>query len=62
MQDKVWVTGPGGEPWEVYTVKADARPDLEGRTEVELSAVAGDGSCCTATESEKAAVPAAACC
>ncbi|HSZ29184.1 MAG TPA: ArsI/CadI family heavy metal resistance metalloenzyme, partial [Pseudonocardiaceae bacterium] len=24
LQDKVWVTGPGGEPWEVYTVKADA--------------------------------------
>jgi catechol 2,3-dioxygenase-like lactoylglutathione lyase family enzyme len=23
-QDKVWVSGPGGEPWEVYTVKADA--------------------------------------
>src|ERR1700685_1708869 len=24
IQDKVWVTGPGGEPWEVYTVKGDA--------------------------------------
>ncbi|MEW1902168.1 MULTISPECIES: ArsI/CadI family heavy metal resistance metalloenzyme [unclassified Streptomyces] len=24
LQDKVWVTGPGGEPWEVYVVKADA--------------------------------------
>lgn len=24
LQDKVWVTGPGREPWEVYTVKADA--------------------------------------
>src|ERR1700722_4849626 len=24
VQDKVWVTGPGTEPWEVYTVKADA--------------------------------------
>jgi catechol 2,3-dioxygenase-like lactoylglutathione lyase family enzyme len=23
-QDKVWVTGPGGERWEVYTVIADA--------------------------------------
>ena len=23
-QDKVWVRGPGAEPWEVYTVKADA--------------------------------------
>ena len=33
VQDKVWVTGPGAEPWEVYTVTADARPDLEGKTE-----------------------------
>ncbi|GHB67304.1 glyoxalase [Streptomyces cirratus] len=24
LQDKVWVTGPGKEPWEVYTVKAEA--------------------------------------
>ena len=24
LQDKVWVTGPGGERWEVYTVLADA--------------------------------------
>ena len=24
LQDKVWVTGPGGEPWEVYVVKGDA--------------------------------------
>ncbi|WP_121829802.1 ArsI/CadI family heavy metal resistance metalloenzyme [Streptomyces sp. S1] len=24
LQDEVWVTGPGGEPWEIYTVKADA--------------------------------------
>jgi catechol 2,3-dioxygenase-like lactoylglutathione lyase family enzyme len=24
VQDKVWVTGPGKEPWEVYVVKADA--------------------------------------
>lgn len=24
VQDKVWVTGPGAEPWEVYVVKADA--------------------------------------
>ncbi|WP_030020078.1 ArsI/CadI family heavy metal resistance metalloenzyme, partial [Streptomyces monomycini] len=26
LQDKVWVTGPGKEPWEVYVVKADAGP------------------------------------
>ncbi|MDQ3763833.1 MAG: VOC family protein [Actinomycetota bacterium] len=24
VQDKVWVHGPGAEPWEVYTVLADA--------------------------------------
>ncbi|MFE7774059.1 ArsI/CadI family heavy metal resistance metalloenzyme [Streptomyces sp. NPDC057445] len=24
LQDKVWVHGPGGEPWEVYVVKAEA--------------------------------------
>ena len=39
-------TGPGGEPWEVYTVTGDAHPELEGKTEIELSAVAGDGTCC----------------
>jgi lactoylglutathione lyase len=32
-QDKVWVTGPGGEKWEIYTVLADSetfgsRPEL----------------------------------
>ena len=24
LQDKVWVDGPDGEPWEIYTVLADA--------------------------------------
>ena len=24
LQDKVWVTGPAGEKWEVYTVLADS--------------------------------------
>jgi len=24
VQDKVWVHGPGSEPWEVYVVRADA--------------------------------------
>ena len=24
VQDKVWVRGPGREPWEVYVVKSDA--------------------------------------
>jgi hypothetical protein len=37
LQDKVWVHGPGQEPWEVYVVKADAdtlgrsaQPDVNG--------------------------------
>ncbi|MEV0004338.1 ArsI/CadI family heavy metal resistance metalloenzyme [Micromonospora sp. NPDC050980] len=36
LQDKVWVRGPGDEPWEIYTVKADS-PHLEKATE---------GTCC----------------
>jgi catechol 2,3-dioxygenase-like lactoylglutathione lyase family enzyme len=62
VQDKVWVTGPGGEPWEVYTVTGDARPDLEGKTSAELSEVAGDGSCCTPAGADPGTRVAAACC
>ena len=62
VQDKVWVTGPGGEPWEVYTVTGDARPDLEGQTDAELSAVGGDGTCCRPEGSATDARVAAACC
>lgn len=25
VQDKVWVHGPGGEPWEVYVVKGEGQ-------------------------------------
>jgi catechol 2,3-dioxygenase-like lactoylglutathione lyase family enzyme len=62
VQDKVWVTGPGGEPWEVYTVTGDSRPDLEGKTAVELSVVEGDGSCCRPEGSDTDARVGAACC
>lgn len=67
VQDKVWVTGPGKEPWEVYTVLADARPDLEGKSDLGLSEVAGDSTCCqTDAPSDDVAAgekaPAAACC
>src|SRR3954451_5708730 len=62
VQDKVWVTGPGWEPWEVYTVTGDARADLEGRTELELSTVAGDGSCCTGKGSDTDVRVGATCC
>jgi hypothetical protein len=48
VQDKVWVSGPDGEPWEVYTVKADS-PVPQGDT---LRATAGaceDACACGAT-------------
>ncbi|MCE3555420.1 VOC family protein [Pseudonocardia sp. RS11V-5] len=41
LQDKVWVHGPGKEPWEVYTVKADA-PDA---TSIRPAGAAADGPC-----------------
>jgi catechol 2,3-dioxygenase-like lactoylglutathione lyase family enzyme len=46
VQDKVWVTGPGRERWEVYTVLGDVLPELEGET---AGAMACDGqtACCT---------------
>ncbi|MFJ3793336.1 ArsI/CadI family heavy metal resistance metalloenzyme [Kitasatospora sp. NPDC090091] len=49
LQDKVWVHGPGGEPWEVYTVKADA-PEASPGANTGESAGAPVGACCgTAT-------------
>ncbi|MDX2848495.1 ArsI/CadI family heavy metal resistance metalloenzyme [Actinacidiphila glaucinigra] len=43
LQDKVWVTAPGKEPWEVYVVKADA--DTLGRSADSTPAV-----CCGSGE------------
>jgi catechol 2,3-dioxygenase-like lactoylglutathione lyase family enzyme len=39
LQDKVWVHGPGQEPWEVYVVKADA--DTLGKSQTGLPDAAG---------------------
>jgi catechol 2,3-dioxygenase-like lactoylglutathione lyase family enzyme len=65
LQDKVWVTGPGGEKWEVYTVLADAGAELEGKTTADLelvrSAATGGGCCGTAPE-ESTHATASACC
>lgn len=36
-QDKVWVTGPGGERWEVYTVIADSETFGPGTAEAEAA-------------------------
>ncbi|MFF0778269.1 ArsI/CadI family heavy metal resistance metalloenzyme [Streptomyces sp. NPDC003720] len=42
LQDKVWVTGSGKEPWEIYVVKASA--DTLGR-----SAYSTPQACCRTT-------------
>ena len=54
VQDKVWVTGPGQEPWEVYVVKGDA--DVLDKP--------ADSACCDPTASTPDATPSAAsaCC
>ncbi len=41
-QDKVWVTGPDGERWEVYTVLADTESFFGT---IPLEPVAQDGCC-----------------
>lgn len=56
LQDKVWVHGPGQEPWEVYVVKADA----------DSLAKQQSSTCCTdpaaADTGSKATVAAGGCC
>src|ERR1700761_6637829 len=53
VQDKVWVTGPGGEPWEVYVVKGDA----------DVMDKAKDSVCCAPADgAEAAGEPASATC
>ena len=54
VQDKVWVTGPGQEPWEVYVVKGDADT---------LERAAGSACCSPAASTATAAAsPAASAC
>ena len=52
VQDKVWVTGPGDEPWEVYVVKGDA--DVLDKP--------ADSVCCAPTGADGTTQPDAACC
>ncbi|MGW1463646.1 ArsI/CadI family heavy metal resistance metalloenzyme [Streptomyces sp. NPDC002308] len=56
LQDKVWVHGPGKEPWEVYTVKADA--EVLGKSPALASG--GDACCTDRPEADEAATTAAA--
>jgi lactoylglutathione lyase len=65
-QDKVWVTGPGGERWEVYTVLADS--DTFGsspKTLVDAGQAPESGLCCGTARAEGASddrAAATACC
>jgi catechol 2,3-dioxygenase-like lactoylglutathione lyase family enzyme len=58
LQDKVWVDGPGGEPWEIYTVLADVDMPA-GR----LRAAGPDGAdcCATGTDASGAGSPSSCC-
>jgi catechol 2,3-dioxygenase-like lactoylglutathione lyase family enzyme len=44
QQDKVWVHGPGKEPWEVYVVKADSATFGDDTTQT------GAPECCTLSQ------------
>jgi catechol 2,3-dioxygenase-like lactoylglutathione lyase family enzyme len=58
LQDKVWVDGPGGEPWEVYTVLEDTEmPDGQLRPGPPTNA-----ACCGTRPDLAAAGPGPSCC
>ena len=64
-QDKVWVTGPGGEKWEIYTVLADS--ETFGSSPELLATDPSGGCSCGACNSNDAAADhrsesAASCC
>jgi catechol 2,3-dioxygenase-like lactoylglutathione lyase family enzyme len=50
LQDKVWVHGPGQEPWEVYVVKADADTLGKSVTPTTDDARCGATACCAPAE------------
>ncbi|WP_326624393.1 VOC family protein [Streptomyces sp. NBC_01761] len=54
LQDKVWVSGPGKEPWEVYVVKADANT-------LRKSADSAPVACCTSDEQAEPAATGTGC-
>ena len=59
-QDKVWVTGPGGERWEVYTVLADSATFGSSPATGDPSADGEPGPCCGSDPALQGA--GAACC
>ncbi|MGJ6125658.1 ArsI/CadI family heavy metal resistance metalloenzyme [Mycolicibacterium sp. Y3] len=66
-QDKVWVTGPAGEKWEVYTVLADSDTFGSSPQHLDENADAAGGCCGSQVDdqSDAAATPtatASSCC
>jgi catechol 2,3-dioxygenase-like lactoylglutathione lyase family enzyme len=57
LQDKVWVDGPGGEPWEIYTVLSDAEVPAD-----QLRGSDPSGAACCATRPDLADTPSASTC
>jgi len=51
VQDKVWVTGPGEERWEVYTVLADAPMVGQGLGLVTAGCCTPEGTCAVPADS-----------
>jgi hypothetical protein len=58
-QDKVWVTAPDSERWEVYTVLADS--ETFGAIPVQAED-AGEGGCCGGTAAAESPTAAPSCC
>ncbi|MGW6378349.1 ArsI/CadI family heavy metal resistance metalloenzyme [Rhodococcus sp. NPDC055112] len=63
-QDKVWVTGPAGEKWEVYTVLADSETFGTGPSSLEMAAsgAPAGGVCCTSSSADEPAPAQGSCC
>ena len=57
VQDKVWVDGPGGEPWEIYTVLEDAEMPAG-----QLRVTGASGAACCATRPDLAGAATSSCC
>jgi catechol 2,3-dioxygenase-like lactoylglutathione lyase family enzyme len=57
VQDKVWVDGPDAEPWEIYTVLADAEMPA-GQLRAADPGTCGPGACCDGSSQ----VEAVSCC
>jgi catechol 2,3-dioxygenase-like lactoylglutathione lyase family enzyme len=59
-QDKVWVDGPSGEPWEIYTVLADVEmPGGQLRT---VDAETGAVCCASVADDGEVVASTSACC